>query len=685
MSIQKAKNMKPLKVAILWHQHQPYYEYENYLLLPWTRLHGIKDYADLPSLLFEYPNIKQTFNIVPSMALQIKQYYSNEVYDNIQALTNKKPSELSENDKKEIIRLFFLCNYENMIAPNRRYNELYHLSKNENSINLFTEQDWLDLQTWYNLAWFGPYSKEKPAIKRLFNKGNNFSEIDKKICLEQGNEVLESIFKIYSTLQELEQVEISFSPFYHPILPLLCDSDSALEAMPRLNAPNPNFSFPDDAKYQIQKGSAFIEEIFKKKALGLWPSEGSISNKTIELFVESGLNWFATDEGILHASGGIHNECDKYFPRKIKSAKGAIAGLFRDHALSDAIGFLYSKWNPNDAASDFVNKLREIKNRIIHHKGENALEHAVVPIILDGENCWEFYPDNGFHFLRALYSALSNPEFETVTCSEACSEAALHYLPPVEKIRAGSWIDSNFRIWIDGIKNKTAWEELAIARKAYEDSELEKNEKEKAYNELLIAEGSDWFWWYCDDHQVENKLDFDKIFRYRLRNVYKFLNLNAPARLHEPIGANIIENINIKPKEEILYKPSEKSFNWENAGVFHLKSDMTAMHKVGELAESINYGTDGNNLYLRINFKRELKSDDGIELEFQDANVRLYLKANEIHYNCAKEWRNSIEILIDNSLEIKVPKSILNMDNIRIILKTLSSSSSYEYTAFLEM
>lgn len=669
--------MLPLKIAILWHQHQPFYEYENQLLLPWTRLHGIKDYADLPQLLFEFPNIKQTFNIVPSMALQIIQYYENKAFDNIQELTLKAPSELSIIEKKEVLRLFFLANYDNMIAPYPRFLELYNQSKIEAAENHFSEQDWLDLQVWYNLSWFGPFSQQKPAIKRLFIKQRNYSDLDKKIVLELSNEILESIFKIYSILQELEQVEISFSPFYHPILPLLCDTNSALQAMPYLKAPNPNFSYPEDAKYQIAKGKDFITNLFKKTPQGMWPSEGSISDKCIELFINEGLTWFATDEGILRASGGIIQESDKYFPRKVISKNSFVSGIFRDHSLSDAIGFEYSKWNPDDAANDFINKLNRIKEQIIAEKGESALEYAVVPIILDGENCWEFYKNNGFDFLRALYNLLSQPNFQTITMSEACNMNAVNYLPEINSLRAGSWIDSNFRIWIDGEKNKQAWEELTYARKAFQESNID--DKHLAYNELLIAEGSDWFWWYCDDHQVENKMDFDKIFRYRLRNVYKFLKIEYPERLNYPIGANSKLKQNSAPKAfQSPIIPSNLD-EWKNAGEFYLSGDMTAMHKVGEILDYIKYCQDENHYYFGFSLKRDFTKEDEISLIINELNAKIIISSNNFNI----QNLNGVEILVNNFIFVKLLK-MHNHKKLEFIIESQSESNKYNYIAHLD-
>ena len=417
--------MLPLKVAILWHYHQPYYEKDGEFILPWVRLHGVKDYWDLPELFHEFPNIKQTINLVPSLSLQIDGYTSHKMIDKIQRLTLLKPIELSQSDKREVLRLFFLCNEDNMIIPYPGYKELFDKAQDKDiALKTFTEQDWLDLQVWYNLTWFGYFSRERKYIKRLFKKGKDFTEEEKKLVMDVQLDVMSGITPQLKMLQSLKQVEISCTPMYHPILPLVCDTDSALEAMPDAALPELRFKYPEDAKAQIADSLNYYEKKFGIKPCGMWPSEGSVSNEVLNLMIESGVRWAATDESVLATTmNDIYEDTMKYFPGKYHSENGDISLLFRDHALSDAIGFVYSRWNPHDAASDFCNRLTGIRNNLVNKYGDDCLKSAVVPVILDGENCWEFYRNNGLPFMRAFFEQISNSgELKTVTCSEAVSD-----------------------------------------------------------------------------------------------------------------------------------------------------------------------------------------------------------------------------------------------------------------------
>jgi alpha-amylase/alpha-mannosidase (GH57 family) len=295
--------MKKLKVAILWHQHQPYYKYKNEFLLPWVRLHGVKDYYDLPALLNEFPNVKQTFNLAPSLMVQIEDYINNVTVDRIQRLTTIKAKFLTDSEKQEILSNFFVLNYENLVKPYPRFKELYDLCQNnENVINDLKLQDWLDLQVWYNLAWIGQISRKFPFSQRLFNKGRNFTEDEKLLLLEFHNEILGKIIPEMALLKKLNQIDISCSPMHHPILPLLCDSASAKEAMPNVELPNPIYKYPEDAKAQISNGINYYSKLFNAKPSGMWPSEGSVSNETLELLAGCGIKWIASDEGVLAAS-----------------------------------------------------------------------------------------------------------------------------------------------------------------------------------------------------------------------------------------------------------------------------------------------------------------------------------------------------------------------------------------------
>ncbi len=262
--------MKKLKIAFLWHQHQPYYRYKDEFILPWVRMHGVKDYFDLPEILHEFPKIKQTFNFAPSLYKQIEQYLSGEFTDKIQRLTMIKANALNDDEKNEILEHFFKCRKDNMIDIHPRYRELYEQSRDRNyALTNFSPQEWLDLQIWYNLTWVGYFSSKVNHIQRLIKKDRNFNEEEKEILMEYHLEILKNIIPQMKKLEKLGQVEISVSPAYHPILPLLIDSEAAMESMPDAIMPEPVFRRKEDAERQVTDGIKSFEETFKFAPKGM--------------------------------------------------------------------------------------------------------------------------------------------------------------------------------------------------------------------------------------------------------------------------------------------------------------------------------------------------------------------------------------------------------------------------------
>ncbi len=640
--------MLPLKIAILWHHHQPYYLKDEKFVLPWVRLHGIKDYYDLPELLHEFPEIKQTFNLVPSLMEQILLYGYEGYQDTVQTLTKIATNKLNDDDKANIIKLFFKCNADNMILPYPRYNELYQKAKDVSAaINNFNYQDWLDLQVWYNLTWMGQYSRKNPKIARLFTKGSNFTEEEKEIVFTQQLSILQNIHRQYLLLLKLNQIEISVSPMYHPILPLLCNLASAREAMPDVLLPETIFKYPEDARAQIEYAINYYSKYFYKIPSGMWPSEGSISDEVLEIISQSGIKWVASDEQILSFTrGDEYISTEKFFPRKFITETGEIAIFFRDHFLSDNIGFVYSKWDPKNAAIDFCGHLNNIRKEIIKNHGEDSLNYAVVPVILDGENCWEYYIDNGVPFLKCLYSELSNKEeFKTVTFSESLSGA--DFLPSLNHIRAGSWINANFNIWIGHNEDRIAWLRLSEVRAKFEElkSRLTKIQLERAIKNLMIAEGSDWFWWYGDEHSSEDKPIFDELFRYYIKEVYNSLDEPIPDSLNLPIGSQEVKPVIVMQQGEVFpiidgkLSDSEK---WDKAGYFDARSSLSTMHKVGEILGRLWFASDSHNIYFRCDTIHQLRKDESIELIFMNpTNFKIEITLN------------GLKIISDNQLPLK--------------------------------
>jgi len=673
----------PLRIAFLWHNHQPFYKKDGEFILPWTRLHGVKDYYDLPLLLNEFPKIKETYNIVPSLFSQILSYIKGDNFDTVQKLTRIPANKLTDEDKNQILKQFFLCNENNLIRPYPRFSELLDKSRLSNPAINFTTQDWLDLQVWYNLAWLGEFSKNDPFAKRLFFKGRDFNEKEKNLLLQLHIEILSKIKPLYDSLKELGQINISTTPFYHPILPLLCDSEVAKESNPLNPSTDPIFKHPEDAENQIKLAINFYEEHFNEKPVGFWPSEGSISNEVLDIFIKEKILWVATDESVLFASEAPKTYLEKYFPRKYQGKEGDITIFFRDHVLSDKIGFVYSNWNPHDAARDFVNSLLAIKSAIENNFGEDGLKNAIVPIILDGENCWEYYPKNGLDFQRAVYSLLSNTqEIETCFFTDAAQDRTNDFLPPLNSIRAGSWIDANFNIWIGHNDDIEAWNMLAKARNLFEEkkSQIKSDIADKVYDELLIAEGSDWFWWYGPEHKAENKPDFDVLFRWHIKNIYELLNENPPDEVYQPIPRTGKSNA-ILPKARIYPEIDgieKTNLAWKDAGYLMFTPNFSTMHQSGTSLTKIFFGNNEDYLYFKIEDFWKLIKNKIIMLIISNGNISIQLDSSGITIKPANDINlEGYSFSISQDAKVKVPLKDYSNDqiiNIKFELIDLLSS-----------
>ncbi|HJU43279.1 MAG TPA: glycoside hydrolase family 57 protein [Vicinamibacterales bacterium] len=515
-----------VKLALLWHMHQPYYEdlATGEHILPWVRLHAIKDYWGMVALLREFPRIRVTFNLVPSLIAQVEAFAAGRARDRHLAAGLKTAAELTPDEARWMVANGFHAPYEQMIRPYPRYAELHALRMARRA---FTEGELRDLQVWHKLAWMDPdLLTADQRLAALIKKDRDYTEDDKARLRDVEIEVLKRVVPEYRAAGERGQVELATSPFYHPILPLLCDSDAHLRAHPEAARPRTRFHRPDDARLQIDRAIAFHTQVFGSPPKGMWPSEGSVSDEAVRLIADAGLQWIATDEDILSRSLSQPMRAELlYRPYRIGD-KGPVA-LFRDHALSDRIGFHYKSWDANAAADDFVGRVRDAGRRFAESGGS---DQATVAVILDGENAWEYYPGGGRPFLRALYGALERAEdIQTVTMAEAAAGPA-HPLPSVFP---GSWINADFYIWIGHRDDHRAWDQLSAARAAFDAraGAVDGGDRDRALEEILIAEGSDWFWWYGDDHSSDHDADFDQLFRRHLRNAYDALGLPAPEEL----------------------------------------------------------------------------------------------------------------------------------------------------------
>jgi alpha-amylase/alpha-mannosidase (GH57 family) len=420
-----------------------------------------------------------------------------------------------------------------MIAPYPRYAALHARRREPDT---FSPEDLRDLQVWHKLAWMDPdWLRRDRRLARLVEQGSAFTEADKAALRQVELELLGRVVPAYRAAAARGQVELSTSPFYHPILPLLCDSDIHQVAHPGAPRPRRRFQWPGDAREQIQRALTFHERTFGAPARGLWPSEGAVSDAVLGMASEAGLAWTASDEDVLARSLATplprdaegHAGRPDLLYRPYRVGAGKLAVLFRDHALADRIGFQYQSWEASRAADDFIVRVREAGARFRAATGGDT---AVVTVILDGENAWEHYAGGGRPFLRALYGGLTAaPDIECVTMSQAAADPRR----PLDAIFPGSWIDADFGIWIGHRDDQRAWSQLADVRAAFDAHErtLKPDARAAALDELLIAEGSDWFWWYGEDHSSDHDRDFDELFRRHVRNAYAAMGLTPPAEL----------------------------------------------------------------------------------------------------------------------------------------------------------
>ncbi len=620
-------------VALLWHMHQPDYgsRQTGEIYLPWTRFHAAKDYYDMGALIEDAPGLRLTLNVVPSLMDQLTAYGNGTARDTYAALTLKNPGDLDAHEKEFLLRSFFQLPHQRMVEPHPRYRELLERrgaaderGRYPDGLKRFTTRDYRDLQVWFNLAWCGGELRRQPEIAALFQKGKRYTEDDKRQLIEMQQSFAGRILPLYRRLMESGSVEVSVSPYYHPILPLLCDIRSAQEMLPHLRLPEHTFSYPEDARRQIAEARRRYEEVFRKPPHGMWPPEGSLSDAAISLADESGFVWLASDEGVLANSLRKAGQASDNLPAKRKFSayrwgeKGP-ALFFRDHGLSDLIGFTYSRWNAREAAEDFVRRLKQIHSDLSNERG-----HHVVPIILDGENAWEHFHDNGVEFIRTLYQLLTKtPALRTVTFSEFLElEPARE---PLRTIAAGSWIYSNFATWVGHPEKNRAWDLLAAARRAIGSAAAKKidpDRAEEAWREMMIAQGSDWFWWYGDDHETQNAAEFDALFRSHVKNVYRYLGQACPPDLDLPIKKTTPEAKFRHPVHTISPRIDGKVthyLEWLCAG-FAAPGGGESMHRITRFLDKVFFGYDTRNFYVRIDFaggrRSPLPQRCSIQLEF---------------------------------------------------------------------
>jgi alpha-amylase/alpha-mannosidase (GH57 family) len=723
--------MAEVALAFLWHQHQPYYpdDLAGQNPMPWVRLHGVKDYYGMAMHLLEVPEMHCTINLVPSLLRQLEAYTEGGATDRF-LLASREPADgLSEAACLYLLDHFFMAHADYMIRPYPRYADLHQRrgpGKNASPdvLRRFGEKDWRDLQVWFNLTWIHPIAFEHDTELADFRKkGRHYSEAEKNWLLDKHIEILKTIIPLHRKLEERGQVELTTTPYYHPILPLLLDKKLAREALPGLKLPRYAGGYPDDAEAQVRGAVEEHQRIFGKPPRGMWPAEGSVCQSMLPLLGEHGIHWIATDEEILSCStqgfvsrdnrGHVRNPSHMYRPYRVSEAGHELGIVFRDHALSDLIGFHYQRNDPVAAADDFTMRLRSIGQAV---DGANP---ALVSVILDGENCWEHYPGGGVSFLRTLYQrCISARDIHPFSIGKF-----LETHPPrdtLPRLFAGSWINHNFAIWVGHEEDNTAWDALHRAREHLKQRSTEfgmpaggicpppdalpaggpdtrmVDRIRRAWHEIYIAQGSDWYWWYGDDHSSAQDALFDYLFRKHLQNVYLLLGDPPPSDLARPISRRGQRPIHTLPRAflDVKIDGRQTFFEWVSAGRYTCQNERGTMAMVtrGPMKD-LYFGFDMESLLVRVDFdtpaRLALVDYDALRFGFVDppgCEVKIQHPAGALRAlgaicRGAAADADGIEVGVDQIVELSIPFDFLGVkvnEPIQFFVELLAGDQSVD-------
>ena len=621
-----------LYVNLVWHQHQPLYYKDDagVYTRPWVRVHATKDYYDMAAILQEYPDVHVTFNLTPVLIRQLDDYADNGAKDLYWQLAEKPASDLTDDEKRFILQRFFDANWDHIIAVYPRYQELLDLRGGtdtaaiESALATFTEQDYRDLQIWFNLAWFDPDLLAADPLKSLVEKGRNFTEADKQILFAEALRIIQAVIPLHKEMQSDGQIEVITTPFAHPILPLLVDTNLAREGNPGVETP-PQFSYPQDALTHLERSVAIYEENFGQPPQGLWPGEGAVAQTIVPFVIKSGYTWMATGEPVLakslnldgftrDAAETVQQADDLYRPYYVTDANGnQLAVFFRDGVISDKVGFTYSGISGEAAAEDLIQRLENIRTEL---KDEGAEGPHIVSIILDGENAWENYDNDGKEFFHSLYSLLSESKtLQTVTPSQY-----LEWFPEqrsLDNLFAAAWFSPNYDTWLGEAEENMAWDYLRQTRAVlakYDISKVRTASPEaiaQAQDFMYLAEGSDWFWWYGADQDSGQDDYFDTGFRALLKGVFDSLGEPVPNFVNVPI---------IQPRPVQAAQPVQgmstpvidgkiDGDEWSLGAAYPAEVQTP-------FASGLGYTYDANNLYLRLDLTRPMSASDQVGFYF---------------------------------------------------------------------
>lgn len=541
-----------LRVVLCWHMHQPQYRdlISGACYLPWSYLHAIKDYVDMAAHLESVPAARAVVNFAPLLLDQLADYDaqirgfltdSEKIRDPLLAALAGPVLPVLADERHALIRSCLRAHRARMIDRFRPYHRLATmaawLDEHPRAVDYLSDQFLADLLMWFHLAWLGETVRRgDERVRRLMDQGEGYTLHDRRELLAIIGELVAGVIPRYARLRDAGQVELSVTPYAHPIAPLLIDFGSAREAMPEAELPPGHY--PDGvgrARWHLREGRALFERHFGQTPAGCWPAEGSVSTAALALLAESGFRWAASGEGVLaHSLARVgharHAHKSAWLHRPYQMDGHGLRCFFRDDGLSDLIGFTYASWHADDAVADLVHRLEEIADCCREHPDR------VVSIIMDGENAWEHYPENGYHFLSALYRQLADHPAIALSTFSDCLER----VPPaaLATLTAGSWVYGTFSTWIGEPDKNRGWEALIEAKHAFDRLApgLDPERRAAAERQLAVCEGSDWFWWFGDYNPADSVRDFDALYRHQLTSLYQLIGVAPPEALSRPIS-----------------------------------------------------------------------------------------------------------------------------------------------------
>lgn len=668
------------EIAFLWHLHQPPYRdpESGVYLLPWVRLHATRGYLDLAAIHLRYPGVRSTVNFSPILLEQLEDYAAGTARDRFLDVAATPAADLSEAERTFLVDRFFMVSHEQGVRPLPRYQELldkrgaFAPMERARVVRSFTHEDLRDLQVLFQLAWMGFTARqESEVVAGLLEKGRGFTEGEKELLLQEQQRLVAAVLPRWREVAAQGSVELSASPYAHPILPLLCDTQEARVALPRIPLPQ-RMQARDDAEEQVRLGMEVHARVFGAPPTGMWPSEGSVSPEALDVLRQQGVRWAASDEDVLFRS--LDQGADRgalYRRWRVRAGEGEISMVFRDRRLSDRIGFTYARASASDAVQDLVGEVARIGSGF---RGTPAL----VPIVLDGENPWEYYPNSGEAFLHQLFGRLEArpPGVSTCTMSDTLDREGAG---PIDRLHSGSWIEGSFRIWIGHGEDVAAWNLVGEARRQVQRAREEGRHEAAAAarRHLLHAQASDWFWWFGDDFATQTRGDFDLLFRHFIQATSAALGVEPPPASLAPLipEGQVFGEALVAKEPAGFIRPQVDGrvpsyWEWLGAGLYLPPSTVGQAMYRGEMPfDRMYFGFDLGSLFLRLD-PSEGRGDDlpdgiGIEARVEGGVLELEGGWGGTQPRDGFDFRHGGEVVgrgcLDDILEIEFPFQALGL------------------------